>query len=374
MALEIRETPLGGKLEDFLNVVDYVYRGVPSYVRPLNMEMKDRFSLKNPFFDRAEGATFTAYRNGWCVGRISAQLDREHLARYDDAVGFFGFLDTIDDEEVSQALLEAAGKWLRARDMKRMRGPLSLTLEEECGCLIEGFDAPSMVATPQHRPYQGGLIEQAGFGKLKDFYTWQLSPHELSGPARLLEQRLDALSELKARHIDVRNLDAELFLVEQILNDAAGDDWGVVPWTTRARSKQAADLKLIAIPELATIVEVNGEPAGVVLAVPNLNELIYDLKGSLVPLGLPKLLWRLKVIGTKACRIRLFAVRRKFTQQAAYAELGSFLLTKLAGAAARLGLESITLTGREEDQSLTALVQAMGGTSRRTLRLYEKAL
>src|ERR1041384_8674271 len=95
MPLEIRETPIGGKLNDFLDVVDYVYRGDPQYVRPLDMDMKDRLSLKNPFFEHAEGTLFTAHRNGWCVGRITAQTDRAHLGRFKEHVGSLGFPRTI---------------------------------------------------------------------------------------------------------------------------------------------------------------------------------------------------------------------------------------------------------------------------------------
>jgi len=151
MALEIRETAIGGKLNDFLNVVDYVYRGDPKYVRPLDMEMKDRLSLKNPFFEHADGVIFTAHRNGWCVGRVTAQIDREHLARYKDDTGSFGFLDTIDDAEVTKALLDAASNWLRARGMKHIRGPLSLSLNDEMGCLVDGFDTPPMIMMPGRR-------------------------------------------------------------------------------------------------------------------------------------------------------------------------------------------------------------------------------
>src|SRR5690349_15469225 len=98
MAVEIRKSPIGVRLDDFLSVVDYIYRGDPNYVRPLNLDLKQRISLKNPFFDHAEGVMFTAYRNNWCVGRCTAQIDRAHLARHQDGAGFFGFLDTIDDE------------------------------------------------------------------------------------------------------------------------------------------------------------------------------------------------------------------------------------------------------------------------------------
>ncbi|HVR19697.1 MAG TPA: hypothetical protein VMS65_08375, partial [Polyangiaceae bacterium] len=151
MAIEIRETPIGGKTDEFLDVVDYIYREDPNFVRPLDMDMKQRLSKKNPFFRHAEGVLFTAHRNGWCVGRVSAQIDREHNDRYKDDAGFFGFFDTIDDEEVAQALLDSAASWLKARGMKRMRGPFSLSINEEMGCLVEGFDTPPMIMMPHHR-------------------------------------------------------------------------------------------------------------------------------------------------------------------------------------------------------------------------------
>ena len=94
MHVEIRETPIGGNVREFLDVVDYIYRDDPCWVRPLDMDLKQRLSLKNPFFEHGEASIFTAYRNGWCVGRCTAQIDRGHLDRYKDDVGFFGFLET----------------------------------------------------------------------------------------------------------------------------------------------------------------------------------------------------------------------------------------------------------------------------------------
>ena len=81
MSVEIRETRLGGNLTPFLDVVDYIYRDDPKYVRSLDMDLKQRLSTKNPFFEHAEGTIFTAHRNGWCVGRCTAQIDRLHVGR-----------------------------------------------------------------------------------------------------------------------------------------------------------------------------------------------------------------------------------------------------------------------------------------------------
>ena len=101
--LEIRQVPMGGDVRDFLDVVSYIYARDPAFIRPLDQDLKDRLNpKKNPLFDHAEGTIFLAYRNGKCVGRVTATIDREHLARHKDATGFFGFFDTIDDAEVAQ--------------------------------------------------------------------------------------------------------------------------------------------------------------------------------------------------------------------------------------------------------------------------------
>ncbi|HKY40070.1 MAG TPA: hypothetical protein VJN18_29245 [Polyangiaceae bacterium] len=375
MALEIRETPIGGNVKEFLNVVDYIYRGDPNYVRPLDMEVKDRLSLKNPFFEHGEGVIFTAHRNGFCVGRVTAQIDREHLARYKDDVGSFGFLDTVNDEDVAKQLLAAAAKWLHARGMQRIRGPLSLSLNEEMGCLVEGFDTPPMIMMPHHRSYQGGLIEKAGFEKLKDAYAWRYHVGDVPPRVRKAHDDVEAMPEVKSRHVDMKNLDADLRIIMEVYNDAWSDNWAFVPFTERELSKMAADLKLIAFPELSYITEVDGEAAAVALALPNLNELIADLKGKLGPLGLPKLLWRLKVVGPHTARLIILGIRKKFRNQRKYAALSAYLYAKMNAAGKRLGLEGGELSWTLEDNApVNTAIKLMGGKIYKKYRVFEKAL
>jgi hypothetical protein len=374
MAVEIRETRIGGKLNDFLNVVDYIYRGDPNYVRPLDMEMKDRLSPKNPFFEHGEGIIFTAYRNGWCVGRVTAQIDREHLKRYNDDVGSFGFIDTIDDEDVAKALLEAAGKWLRAKGMKRIRGPLSLSLNDEMGCLVDGFDTPPMIMMPHHRAYQGGLIEKAGFTKLKDAFAWRYQVGDVPPRVRRAHDEIEAMPEIKSRHVDMKNLDADLRIIMDVYNDAWSDNWAFVASTERELSKMAADLKLIAVPELSYITEIDGEPAAVALALPNLNELIGDMKGKLV-VNLPKLLWRLKVVGPHSARLIILGIRKKYRNQRKYAAISAYLYAKMNAAGKRLGLSWGELSWTLEDNApVNAGIKLMGGKVYKTYRIFEKEL
>jgi hypothetical protein len=373
MTLELRQTQIGGKVTDFLNVVDYLYQRDPNYVRPLDMDMKDRLSMKNPFFEHGDGAIFTAYRNGFCVGRCTAQIDREHLARYKDATGFFGFFDTIEDEDVARLLLDAATKWLRERGMKKIRGPFSLSINEEMGCLIEGFDMPPMVLMPHHLPYQAGLIEKCGFEKLKDVYAWRYTVGNVPERARKAHDELDALPELKTRHIDMKNLDSEVRMVMQLFNDAWSENWGFVPFTEKELSKLAADLKLIAIPELTYIAEIDGQPAAFAIALPNINELIKDMKGKLGPLELAKLLWRLKVKGPKTARLALLGISKKFRGQRKYAGLSIYLYSKLNQSGQKLGIEWGELSWTLEDNGpVNVGIKFMGGKIYKKYRIFEK--
>ncbi len=375
MAIEIRETPLGGDLRDFLNVVDYIYRDDPNYVRPLNMELKERLSRKNPFFSHAEGTTFTAHRNGFCVGRITAQVDRAHLDLHQDGAGFFGFLDTVEDDEVAAELLNAARKWLKARGMQKIRGPMSLNVNEELGCLIEGFETPPMVMMPHHKPYQAQLIENAGLTKKKDLYAWRYQVGDIPKRASRAHDAILALPEVKARHLDMKKLDKEVRVVMDIFNDAWHENWGFVPLTEAELSQLAKDFKLILIPELTYLVEIDGEPAGFAVAIPNLNDMIRDLGGKLSPVGLAKLVWRLKVMGPKTARLCFLGVRTKYRHVKKYGALSTFLYAKMNEAGARCGIQWGELSYTLEDNGpVNAGIRLMGGQIYKKYRLFEAVL
>ena len=375
MTIEIRETALGGDLSDFLNVVDYIYRGDDNYVRPLDFELKQRLSRKNPFFKHAEGTTFTAYKNGWCVGRITAQVDRQHLEVHKDNAGFFGFLDTVDDQEVAEALLQRAGTWLKQHGVAKMRGPMSLNTNEEIGCLIDGFDTPPMVMMPHHLPYQANLIEKAGLEKVKDLYAWRYEVGDLPKRAQKAYDSISGLPEVKMRQFDLKKLKREVRIVMDIFNDAWKDNWGYVPLTEDELAKLAEDFRLLLVPELTCLVEIDGEPAGFAIAIPNLNELIKDLEGKLFPLGLAKLVWRLKVTGASTARLALLGIRSKYRSIRKYAGLSTFMYVTMNQAGARCGVKWGELSYTLEDNGpVNAGIRFMGGKIYKKYRLFERGL
>ncbi len=373
---EIRETKMGAKLKDFLDVVDLVYRGDPNFVRALDQDLKDRLSpKKNPFFEHGEGTTFTAYKDGRCVGRITAQLDHGHLDRYKDKTGFFGFLDTIDDAEVAKDLLASAEAWLKAKGMTKIRGPLSLNINEELGVLVDGFGTPPYFLMPHHRPYQSGLIEQAGYTKEKDFYAWKYTVSDLNTRTRKAHGEIAALPELTSRPVSMKDMERDVEIIVDVFNDAWSDNWGFVPATKNEVRKMAQDFKLVLIPDITRIVSIDGEPAAVAVALPNLNELIADLHGKLFPLGLPKLLWRLKVKGPKSGRMFILGIRKKWRHVRKYAGLSAYLYAELNDAGRRIGMTEGELSWTLEDNGpVNAGIRLLGSQVYKRYRLYTKEL
>jgi len=374
--VDIRQIPMGGGIGDFLNVVRYIYRGDPAYVRPLDMELKDRLDpKKNPFFEHGEGVVFCAYFNGRPVGRCTATIDRDHLERYKDSTGFFGFLDTIDDAEVARALLSRAESWLRGKGMKRVRGPLSLNINEEMGCLVEGFDTPPYIMMPHHKPYQAGLIEKAGYAKAKDVYAWKYSVGELNARVKRACEEIARLPEVTHRQASLKNLDKDTEILVDVFNDAWSDNWGFVPFTRSEVKKMAADFRLLLMPDITCICSIDGEPAAVALAIPNLNELVRDLDGKLFPTGLLKLLWRLKVEGPKSARLILLGIRKKYRLVRKYAPLSAFMYAQMNDGAKKLGIREGELGWTLEDNGrVNAGIMMMGAKHYKTYRVFEKAL
>ena len=377
MTIQIRRIAPGSDVSDFLDVARKVYRDDPHWVCPLDMEMTDRLNpKKNPFWEHAEGMYFVAERDGELAGRITAQIDHEHQKRYADGVGFFGFLDTVEDPAVSQALLDAAAAWLRERGMKTVRGPVSLSINEEIGTLIEGFDTPPMIMMPHHKPYQAGLIEAAGYTKAKDLFAWHYPFGNI--PPRAMKARDELLKDpsVRIRTADPKHMERDVRILMEIFNDTWQDNWGFVPMTEGELKKTAQDFKLLLVPDIALVAEIDGEPAAIAVGLPNLNEAIRDIDGKLFPIGFAKLLWRLKVKGLKTGRLILLGVKKKFRIQKKYAAMSLALYVEMSiRAKSKLKMTHAELGWTLEDNGAVNVgIRMMGGKVYKKYRVFEKPL
>jgi hypothetical protein len=381
MDIEIREHFPGEDVEDFIRAGHEIFRHDPSWVAPLDFEFRERLSpRKNPLFSRADVALFTAWRNGRLVGRCSATVDREYLRVTQSETGFFGFLDTIHDVEVTRALLDVAARWLRARGMKCMFGPVSLYFNDEVGCLIEGFEHPPSLMMAHSRRYQSTLIEACGCEKEKDLLCWRYDG-TLPFPARALKawEQVKQLPEVTLRSVDLSRLESEMESIMTIFNDAWEGKWGMVPALPDEAKKVVKDMKLIIDPDIAFIAEVKGEAVGMCITLPNLNEALQGLDGKLFNFGLPiaasRLIWRLKVKRPKSTRLIMLGIRKDLRNVKRYGGLSTAMYVEVAKRGVAKGYEWGELSWvREDDTPINLGIRAMGAKVYKKYRVYRKSL
>jgi hypothetical protein len=375
MTLQVIPVETKKQREAFLRLPWRLYKDDPAWVPNLLMLQREVIDpKKNPFFEHAEAQLFLATRDGEPVGRISAAIDRDHNEQHAEHTGFFGFFESQDDPEVAAALLAAAESWLREHGMNLSRGPLSFSINEEVGLQIEGFDQPAVISMPQALPYYAPLIEAQGYAKAMDLlaYHWDLQP----SPERMQEavERTRGVPGLTVRRIRMNKLRQEVDILLDIYNDTWSSNWGYVEVTRSEAAKMVADLRLIADKRVVLIAEMNGEPAGMIVGLPNLYEAIRDFKGFIDPWKAIKLVWRLKIRGTSSGRVLLFGVKKKFRTRELHGL--PFLLLQELYEAARKGRyewceESWVL---ENNARLNAIMPYWGAHVYKRYRIYEKAL
>ena len=358
----------------FIRVPWSIYEDDPVWVPPLFFERHQHLSSHNPFFEHAKHKYWIAYRGARPVGRISAQVDQLHLERYQDATGFFGMLEAEDDGETFQVLMDTAERWLRDQGMRRVLGPFNLSINQECGLLVEGFDTPPSVMMGHARPYYGARVEENGYSKEKDLLAYLIDGHfQMTPTMRKVIQRA-------AKTVNLRPLRRSMYMEEMkilqgIFEDAWSRNWGFVPFTRAEFEQMGKDLKYLVSDELVQIAEVDDVPVAFIVVVPNINEAIRDLNGKLFPLGWLKLLWRLKVAHPRTARVPLMGVRRRYQNSRLGAALALMLIDRVQGPGLRRGIRQVELSWILDDNiGMRNMLESLGGVVYKHYRIYGKKL
>ena len=373
MAIEIREHTPGEDIDDFIRAGTVVFGDDPAWVPPLDMDIRGRLTpAKNPFFEHGDVALWTAWRDGQLVGRTSATIDHEHLRIHEDETGFFGFFDTLDDEEAAAALINAARTWLHRRGMKRMRGPLSLNMNEEVGVLIDGFQHPPMFLMGHSRPWQDRVADAVGLEKAKDLYAWRFEVGKLPKRALRAWAAVKEMPEVRLRTVNTDDWDGDLHTIMDIFNDAWRENWGWVPPTEPEIKKTGDDMKMILDKDLAFLAEVDGRPVAICIALPNVNEVVRDFGGKLGPVNLAKMLYRLKVKRPKSARLMLLGIADELRGVKKYGGLSHALYVEIAKRGEKAGYEWGELSWTLEDNApVNVGIKSMGAKIYKTYRIYE---
>ncbi|WP_184999796.1 N-acetyltransferase [Salinisphaera japonica] len=359
----------------FIALTHDLYADRPEWVAPIRLERSLHLSEKhNPVFTHLTWQAWIAVQDGRDVGRITAQIDALRPPENNQRIGFFGMFETIDDPRASAALIATAQAWLDERDIDRVQGPFNLTINDECGLLIDGFDTPPMMMMPHGRDYYLAHLEAQGYTKAVDMLAYWL-PLPFERP-RVMQRLLARYAKrIHIRPIDRKHYADDLVVLRDIFNDAWANNWGFVPFTEAEFDDLGSTLKLLIDDELVQIAEVDGEPAAFIVALPNLNEAARDINGRLSPLAIAKLLWRLKVRFPKSIRVPLMGVRQRYQNSPMGAALAYGVIGAVEQALVARGVNASELSWiLDDNQGMRDIIESIGGHVYKTYRMLEKRL
>lgn len=382
---EIIVSPVTTKAErgTFVDLSYRLHADDPSWVPPLRMEAMELVTPgKNPFFEHATVQHFLARRGGEVVGRISAHIDHLAIAMSPEqgmgpGVGNWGMLEATDDA-VAHALIRTAEDWLRAKGMNRVLAPLSMSIWEEPGQLVLGFDHPPTVMMG-HQPerYQRWIESAGGYAPAKRLHTYELDITREFPP---LIQRIVASGEKNAR-IRIRNTNKKKFeeearLILDILNDAWSDNWGFVPFTETEIKYAGKKFKPIVHEDLIMVAEYDGEPVAFMMTVPDLNEALKPMGGKLLPFNWLKLLGWLRKPRPRTMRVPLMGVRKKLQSSRMASQLAFMMIEYIRrNAVTRYGSTRGEIGWvLEDNQGMVAIADAIDSHINKTYVIYQKSL
>ena len=386
-ALSIRPVRTKADRKAFVDLPFRLYADDPAWVPPLKMEALGLITAgDNPWFEHGTAELYLAERGGKIVGRISAHID--HLWTPMPAEkgggadsGNWGYLDA-EDEGVAQALIAKAEDWLRAQGVKRSIGPISISIWEEPGLLIQGHDHAPTVMMGHDDPRYEPWVEAAGYTKIKDLRTYDLDIQQpFPGLIARIVKSGEANPRIVVREVDKKKFDQEAAIILSILNDAWSDNWGFVPFTDTEIAYAGKKMKPIVFNDLIRIAELDGEPVAFMIAFPDLNEMQKDLNGRLFPFGFAKLLWRLNGGFSGRPRIRtirvpLMGVVKRLQSSRMASQLAFTLIERIRHAAVtRYGATRGEIGWiLEDNKGMVAIAEQIESRINKVYRIYEKAL
>jgi hypothetical protein len=360
----------GRDLERFVAFPYDLYRGDPLWVPQLRMDVRTLLSrTKNPFFQHAEAQYLLAWNGDRLVGRIAAIKNDAHNREHNDKVGFYGFFESVNDQQVANALFDAAGAWVKGKGLDTLRGPMSPSVNDECGLLVDGFDTPPTVMLPHNRRDYVTLTEKAGFQKAKDLLVYESTTTE--PPERIL-RAAEVIAKRKGitlRAFNMKRFADEVEIIKRLYNEAWEKNWGFVPMTDAEIDHLAKQLKPVVVPDVICFAEREGKAIGFAVALPDLNvALKKNPSGRLFP-GIIKILWAARKISR--LRILLLGALPEYRQTGVDALMYHWIWTKGTALGYHWGEGGWIL---EDNPAMNNGLLRLGFRVYKTYRIYDRKL
>ncbi|MEO1170245.1 MAG: N-acetyltransferase [Pseudomonadota bacterium] len=384
MTAEIAVRPVTGKaeLKRFVDIAYRLNRGDPHWVPPLRSDVFELLNRdKNPFYEHATVQLFLAWRGNTPVGRISAHYD--HLALEQPVeqgmgpgTGNWGMMEAAD-EAVMHALIATAEDWLRSENMTRVIAPMSLSVWDEPGLLTKGHSHSPTIMMGHHSAAYRDWIEDAGYREAKQLLTYEVPVQD--GFPKLINRIVasgERNAKIEIRPIDMARFDEEATLILSILNQAWSKNWGFVPITDHEVQYIKGKLKPVIYPDINLIAYYEGKPAAFMLCLPDVNEALKGMNGSLLPFGWATLLWKLKRRKWKGGRVPLMGVLPEHQNSRLASQLAFMMIEHIR----RWGVEVMGVQRAEvgwildDNQGMVAIADAIDSEVTRVYSVYEKGL
>jgi hypothetical protein len=374
----VRQVSSSADLNAFIDLPWRLYANNPVWVPPLKADVRELLSPgKNPYFEHARAVYFLAEKNGMVVGRITAQVCDLVQVSMGAGIGQWGLFECVDDAAVANALFDAAETWLRAQGMTTMYGPFNLSVWDDLGLLIDGFGEAPRIMTGYALPYMQGLVENYGHTKIRDLYAYDLDIIKgFTENTYRLVAAAERNSKITLRKPDMKKLDAEISLFIDILNDSWADNWGYVPFTAAEKKYGAKKMAPIIRADMFRFCEYDGETAGFMWTVPDLNPTIKKCNGSLFPFGFLRILWALKRNHWPTVRVPLMGIRKKFQSGRQGGLMVMLMFDHIRrDVVANFGGERGELGWILEDNApMNNILVSIGCTVYKTYRVYERPI
>jgi GNAT superfamily N-acetyltransferase len=375
--ITIREVSGKKGTDEFIDVMWKLYdqKKYPQWVPPLRMAVYEALdTVKNPFFKRATMQMFIAEKDGKIAGRIAAIQNPAYNEFQNDKVGFYGFYECIEDQDVANALFQAAEKWLKPRGLTSMMGPMNPSSNHECGLLVRGQSQHPTCMTTWNPKFYEEQHDHYGLTKAKDLVAYIVAreknvqlPEKVQNYVKKLRSEN---SRVKFRDFDVKNFESEVDKCFEIYNSAWEKNWGFFPMTHEEFKFAAKDMKMFLDPKMAFMAEIDGKPAGFMLAMPDFNYILKRIpNGKLFPTGIFKLLIGKKLL--KSVRIITLGVKPEFQGSGIFA-LFTYEAFERAHKYGYVAGEASWIL--EDNVGMNKPWQDMGAPLYRRWRIYEKQL
>ena len=370
--IEIIPVTTRSDMHAFIMLPWSIYQDDPAWVAPLWLERRLHFSRMNPFFKFGSWQAWLALKDSRPVGRICAQINTIYQQYHGADSGHFGLIEAQQDSRIFAALTGVAEQWLAEHKVSRVTGPYNLSINQECGLLVEGFDTPPVCLMPHARRWYGTMIEQQGYIPEQDLLAYWMkidftAPPAMSSITRRYKNRI------RLRPVNSKRFAEDLELMRDIFNDAWSLNWGFIPFTREEFTDLGNSLRLFIEDDFIQIAEVDNIPAAFMVTLPNLNEVLRDMNGKLLPLGWLKLIRYVKQRRFTTGRVPLMGVRKAFQHQPLGLAVAFMLIDESRKIVLEYGIKEVEMSWiLETNKPMIRILESIGSVLYKRYRVYRK--